>query len=224
MPIAMAETWLVARRESRDGKMCRVIEVLDEDRSPRLAAVAFPWRRGIEVADRRGRRAFAIVRRRLFAFTGRFDVIDADGRSLGTLTRRGQVRDASGVTVGRFRDERRIRHRAGLSAMEALVNAAAGLEGTSAPHGPTSYVWIVEGRLAGALRRTRRTPTPGSPAVRGAGEPARAGPVRWLRKMAAALGRPEAPPTWRFAREPHTGVDARLIDAAAICAIELSYW
>lgn len=200
-----------------------MIEALDDDRQPRLTAFAYPWRRGIEVDDPRGRRTFAILRRRLFPLTGRFDVLDAEGYVLGALNRNGRVRDGRGRVIGTFRDDRRFTREVALGAAEALANVVAGLDGTSAARGPTGYVWVVEGRTAGWLGRARMPTPPGGQRIVGAGEPARAAPLRWARKIAAALGRPEAPPAWKFVRSHAVG-DERLLDAAAICAIELTYW
>jgi hypothetical protein len=149
-------TWVTSRRDVRDGKACRVITVVDDTGAPRLVAVAFPWRRAIDVSDAAGRPAWHIVRRRTFPLTGTFDVVLPGGERLGTLNRNGRVRDRHGVPLGRFRDERSIRGRAGASVIEGLANLVAGLDDASVPAGPSGYVWMVEGAVRGTLRRARR--------------------------------------------------------------------
>jgi hypothetical protein len=216
------QTWLTVRRDIRDGKACRVLGVADASGASKFSAVAFPWRREIDVVDAAGVLAWRIVRRRTFPITGVFDVVVPEGGRIGTLNRNGKVRDRQGALLGRFRDERSVTNRSSAAAAEGLMNLVAGLEGSSVPVGPSGYVWIVEGSICGALKRAKWPLASAAPAL---GDDSQSiGPARWLRGLTAALGRPAEVPSWCFVRANAWGADERLEVAAIVCAVELTYW
>lgn len=221
----METRWIRVRRESRDGKACRVIAVHDATGAPELEAVAFTWQRDIVVLPAESARiaGFTIRRRRLFPLTGALDVVDVrDGRRLGILFRSGRVADATGQPQGRFRDARTAGDRAGETAFEFVGAIVTGTEGGDPGRMPAEQRWLVGGREQGRLMRVRW------PFAAAREDPAAGtrGLARFLpSKLSAFLRSASEPTTWRFDWTPlELPVDPRLPVAAAVWAVELSHW
>lgn len=224
-PLTGTLLWLTMKRTSADGRACRDYVLYDTAEKPLLAARAFIWRRDIAVlsVDEPARPVLLLRRRRSFPLTGKVDVYDAPGRRrLGVVSRSGRFVDAEGREVGRFRDARSMRWRALEGIVASMVEAM--LDGSdSMVSGPSGYVFTLGGRAAGTLSQTRlpfETEPVREPGV-AAGVFQRLMPAR-ARRLLPDRGRPRG---WKLERAaPELQCDPRLYVAAALFAVELSYW
>lgn len=210
--------WLAVRRAADEGRACRDYAVFDDAGALLAQARAYPWRREIPILDAEHARIGVLSRRRSFPITGKVDVFDDGGGTLGVLGRDGWCRDADGRTLGRFRDARSMREQTLESLASGVLDAVTGNDG-SLPTGPTAMVWLIDGRAAGSLHRDKlpfADPTAPPPSD----HPLR----RWL--PAAVKKRVDGPErAWRFEREaPARHEDLRLLLGAVIFAVELAHW
>ena len=223
-PLDAQELWFSVERAVENGRACRDYRIRSAEDALLATARAFPWRRPIPVADASGQPILTLERRRSFPLTGRVDVrAAASGPPLGIVRRNGRYEDALGRPAGAFRDARSIRGRTHEALFIGLLDTVLG-DGGSEVSGPSGYVWLAEGRPAGTLRRE---PLPFSqPPVTLSGIPARLArvvPERMRRRFRTLVG----PTGWKLERLPEAPVvaaDPRLTLAAALFAIELSYW
>lgn len=220
-----ATLWIRVRREARDGRAARVLEVSDADGVVRHVAVAFPWLRDIEVAPVPGLEGehFTIRRRRSFPLTGRVDAIGANGGRFGILARSRIVRGPDGREVVRFRDARSRRDRTGETLFELAGQIITGAEGGDPGRAPLDYRILAGGRSVGRLARASWPFPDGTPAappeIRG-----------WRRFLPAAVRdlarRLAAPECWRadLLAAPDVFGGERLRLASLVWTVELSHW
>jgi hypothetical protein len=215
--------WLTTKRASADGRKCRDYVVYDAAGVTLLTARAFVWSRDIAVlsADGPGEPVMVLRRRHSFPLTGKVDVYEAAGRRrLGVVSRSGRFVDADGRRIGRFSDARSVRARALEGVLASMVEAM--LDGNDAMvSGPSGYVLALGGRVAGTLGQMRLPFETEAEAGPAGGVLRRLVPER-ARRLLPQRGGPRG---WKLERAvAELPCDPRLYLAAALFAVELSYW
>jgi hypothetical protein len=209
--------WLTLRRGSEAGRALRDYECAADDGTPIFRARAWNWRREIACEDAAGARVLLLRRRRSFVFSGRVDIAGADGERLGVVHRSGRFSDV-GPTRGRFRDARSLRSRTGESVLATMAELAIGGDGALETSGPTGFIYLRDGRPAGALGYAQ---PPWAPAHGVA-----SGGLRRLVSRSIARLRPvaESEVTWKLERTGPATEDPRVFVGAALFMMEMSRW
>jgi hypothetical protein len=218
--------WLTVERSSIDGRSCRDYAIYADDSTRLGSARAFPWRRDIPLhfVPALDVPALLLRRRRTFPLTGKVDVLELPAHEkIGVVSRSGRYRDALGRPVGAFRDARSLGNRAKEGAFLAAMEALLGGDGTaSTGSGPSGFVHVVAGMIAGTLARGPL------PFLTTPSSDTRSESRNLLRKiLPRRLGDRLfnlAPRGWKLVNTMPDAQDPRLRLAAALFAVELSHW
>jgi hypothetical protein len=227
-PRALVIFYLHHRYVRRDDWRGREYSILDAAGSVRFTARAarVPGPMTIWPADAPDRPIVLARPRRLFAVSGRYDVIEPPDRRLGVITRSGRFYDANGRKLGRFKDARSLKQHVGEGVMTVIVEGLiAGDGGTGEGPGASGFVVMLEGAPPGRLARERLPFYPDEESAR-----PRSGPVvntlrRVLPKKAGdALLERNPPLGWKLDLPDSGGIPEPLLLAAVLLAIEVALW